>query len=54
MADHLSVFNLKYAKNEKVFYCLNRCETFSVGRPILDSFKKVMTSYKESNKHDLD
>ena len=27
--------------------------TQAIGRPILDSFKEVMTSYKESNKHDL-
>ena len=27
--------------------------TQAIGRPILHSFKKVMTSYKESNKHDL-
>lgn len=53
MADHLSVFNLKYAKKEKVFYYLNRCASFSVGLPILGSLKKVITSYKESNKHDL-
>ena len=31
MADHLSVFILKYAKKEKVFYCLDRCASFSVG-----------------------
>lgn len=54
MANHLSVFILKYAKKEKVFYCLDRCASFSAGRPILGSFKKVITSYKESNKHDLD
>ena len=32
MADYLSVFILKYAKKEKVFYCLDRCASFSVGR----------------------
>ena len=120
MADHFSVFILKYAKKEKVFYCLDsslrswrycvcarlkfwrrsrvpkkgsreeavgisrgfaardgsavKCHstilqrlrrqisldyytippaTQAIRRPILDSFKEVMTSYKESNKHDL-
>ena len=32
MADYLSVFILKYAKKEKVFYWLDRCASFSVGR----------------------